>query len=154
MHWLMRALRPRTERGAAAVEFALVMPILLILVFGLIQYGLYFWAVQGGADAARTGARLSAVGNPTACAAFRTEVGDQVARFAEETPVITRAYSDEAGNPAGPVKIGDRVEITVAFKSIDMNFPFVPFINDGWVTETAEARVDYVPSQPEECAAP
>ena len=35
------ALR-RGSRGAAAVEFALVVPILFLLVFGIIDYGLYF----------------------------------------------------------------------------------------------------------------
>jgi Flp pilus assembly protein TadG len=152
MHWVARALRQRDERGASAVEFALVMPFLLVLVFGLIQYGLYFWAMQGGADAARHAARLSAVGNPSACTAFRAEVGDQVTRFADETPEITRTYSNAEGNTATAVEVGDRVEVTLTFNSIDLNFPFVPFMDDGQVSETVEARVDYVPSQPEACA--
>ena len=37
----MRVYR-RRESGAAAVEFALVMPILFLAVFGIIQYGLWF----------------------------------------------------------------------------------------------------------------
>ena len=153
MHWLMRALRSRrNERGASAVEFALVMPILLVLVFGLIQYGLYFWALQGGADAARTGARLSAVGKPSTCTAFRTEVGNQVSNFSQGTPTITRSYSNAEGNTAAAVEIGDRVQVTVTFNSIDLNLPFVPFINDGRVSETVEARVDYTPSPPEACS--
>jgi Flp pilus assembly protein TadG len=145
MHRLTLALRRRPETGASAVEFALVMPILLVLVFGLIQYGLYFWAVQGGADAARHAARLSAVGKPPACADFRSDVGDQVSRFSQGTPTITRTYTNAESNIAADAEIGDRVEVTVTFNSIDLNLPFVPFINDGQVSETVEARVDYAP---------
>ena len=43
------------------------------------------------------------------------------------------------------------VEVRVRFKSFDMHFPFIPFIDDGMVTAEAESRVDYVPSQPETC---
>jgi TadE-like protein len=47
----------RKDRGASAVEFALVSPLLFTLLFGIIDYGLYFadaLAVQQGvADAAR-----------------------------------------------------------------------------------------------------
>ena len=45
-------VRSRSEDGASAVEFALVMVPLLTLVFGILQYGLYFWSMQGGADTA------------------------------------------------------------------------------------------------------
>ncbi len=37
------------DQGAAAVEFALVVPILVILLFGIIDYGLYFTNALGGA---------------------------------------------------------------------------------------------------------
>ena len=47
----------RREEGAAAVEFALIVGLLAILVFGLLEYGLAFWQVQNLRAAAREGAR-------------------------------------------------------------------------------------------------
>ena len=52
----------RREEGAAAVEFALIVGVLAILVFGLLEYGLAFWQVQNLRAAAREGAREAAVG--------------------------------------------------------------------------------------------
>jgi Flp pilus assembly protein TadG len=53
------ARRPSTDRGAAAVEFALVVPILLLMLFGMIDYGLFFnnaiSVKQGVREAARQG---------------------------------------------------------------------------------------------------
>jgi Flp pilus assembly pilin Flp len=37
-----RAGRSPREEGAAAVEFALVLPVLILILFGIIDYGLYF----------------------------------------------------------------------------------------------------------------
>jgi Flp pilus assembly protein TadG len=37
-----RADDPRRDAGAAAVEFALVLPVLVLILFGIIDYGLYF----------------------------------------------------------------------------------------------------------------
>ncbi len=51
----------RKEEGAAAVEFALIVGLLAMLVFGLIEYGLAFWQVQNLRAAAREGARVAAV---------------------------------------------------------------------------------------------
>src|SRR5687768_5644922 len=61
----------RTESGAVALEFALVVPIFLLLVLGTIQFGIYFWAAQGGSTAAREAARRAAVGDFPTCSAFR-----------------------------------------------------------------------------------
>ena len=87
------AIRPRrrTENGAAALEFALVMPLLLLLVFALIQYGVYFWAYQGGSDAARMAARSAAVGAyPKSCDDFRKQVTDAIGKMATNTPTIRK----------------------------------------------------------------
>ena len=51
----------RREDGAAAVEFALIVGLLAILVFGLLEYGLAFWQVQNLRAATREGARVAAV---------------------------------------------------------------------------------------------
>lgn len=53
--------RARAERGAAAVEFALIMPILLVLVFGIISYGYMLSFRQSISQAAAEGARAAAV---------------------------------------------------------------------------------------------
>ena len=51
----------RGERGAAAVEFALVVPFLLLLVFGIISYGFMLSFRQAVSQGAAEGARAAAV---------------------------------------------------------------------------------------------
>lgn len=51
--------REHGEQGASAVEFALILPLLLLLVFGIIQFGLVFFGYQGLQASAREGARFA-----------------------------------------------------------------------------------------------
>jgi Flp pilus assembly protein TadG len=51
------------EAGAAAVEFALVLPIILLILFGTIEFGRAWNVRQTLTDAAREGARVAAVNN-------------------------------------------------------------------------------------------
>lgn len=60
------ARRWRRQRGAAAVEFALILPILLMLVFGIIDFGLYINAAAVVGNAAREGARSASLGATSA----------------------------------------------------------------------------------------
>jgi Flp pilus assembly protein TadG len=54
--------RPRHhERGASAVEFALLVPLLVMLVFGVINFGIVLAQKQSLSSAARAGARLGSV---------------------------------------------------------------------------------------------
>ncbi|HEX2894819.1 MAG TPA: TadE/TadG family type IV pilus assembly protein [Marmoricola sp.] len=146
----MRRPRGRGDSGATAVEFALVMVPLVALLFGIIQYGLYFWAFQGGNDIARSAARLAAVGDPADCAQFKSDVKSQISGLIGDpsTASITRTLEDSDG-VAGRTT-GDNWKVTVEFHSIDLHFPFVPFINGGVVSATGYARADYFvdPSNP------
>lgn len=54
------------ERGAAAVEFALVLPILLVLVLGIVEFGRIFNVQVSVTNAAREGARVMAIENDPA----------------------------------------------------------------------------------------
>ena len=52
----------RDEDGAAAVEFALLLPLLVLLLFGFIQFGIAFNTRIQATNAAREGARMAVVG--------------------------------------------------------------------------------------------
>jgi Flp pilus assembly protein TadG len=47
--------------GAAAVEFAIVLPLLALLLLGLVDYGVGFWEAMMVGNAARAGAYYAAV---------------------------------------------------------------------------------------------
>jgi Flp pilus assembly protein TadG len=51
----------KREDGAAAVEFALVLPILIVLVFGIIEFGLALYNKEVITNASREGARAGIV---------------------------------------------------------------------------------------------
>lgn len=63
----MRRLRslPRENRGQALLEFALVLPILLLLVLGIVEFGRAWNLAQLMSDTAREGARRSVVADPS-----------------------------------------------------------------------------------------
>lgn len=61
-------LRRTAERGAAAVEFALVLPVLLVLVLGIAEFGRVFNVQTMLSQAAREGARSMALSNSTTSA--------------------------------------------------------------------------------------
>ncbi|MBT2500744.1 pilus assembly protein [Agromyces sp. ISL-38] len=56
------------DRGAAAVEFALVLPLLLVLVLGILEFGRVFNIQIALSNAAREGARYMAVHDDPAAA--------------------------------------------------------------------------------------
>ncbi|SDT20590.1 TadE-like protein [Nocardioides scoriae] len=142
-------VRSRSDDGASAVEFALVMVPLLTLFFGILQYGLYFWTMQGGVDAARRAARTAAVGTTAGCTDFRRQVAGSLGAISSDATKVkvARTYTTQAGSTT--VAPGDKVEVTVQLAAYDLNLPFVPFLRGGLISSTASARVDYLPAAPE-----
>jgi Flp pilus assembly protein TadG len=75
----------RGQRGAAAVEFALVLPVLLLVILGAIDWGYYFYlqqiVVNGAREAARAGSLQPTDGAAAvsdaeaACGAYLTSAG-------------------------------------------------------------------------------
>lgn len=70
--WFRKRRNCRSDRGAAMVEFALVLPIFLALVFGVISYGYMLSFRQAVSQAAAEGARAAAVTPPGVTDAVRT----------------------------------------------------------------------------------
>lgn len=59
----VRRVAARDERGAAVVEFALVLPLLILFTFGIIEFGRAYSAKIELTAAVREGARAAALGN-------------------------------------------------------------------------------------------
>lgn len=61
----------RSERGAAMVEFALILPLILLLLFGVIEFGRAYNVKVQLTGAAREGARVVALGGNEAASDAR-----------------------------------------------------------------------------------
>lgn len=142
-----RASRSAYERGAAVVEFALVVPILLVLALGIIQYGWYFFAMQAGTSATSDAVRRLSVGDcqnsSELNALLVSKLGSARATGTSVTATVTHtsAATGHAVVPS-PGAVGGGVELRVQFRTADFNFPFVPVPDDGTVTRTVFARVE------------
>jgi hypothetical protein len=54
----------RNHRGASAVEFALILPLLIVLLFGIVEFGLLMYNKAVITNASREGARAGIVFSP------------------------------------------------------------------------------------------
>lgn len=111
------------HRGAAAVEFALVVPLLLLLILGGVEFGYRFFLNGSAAGAAREGARSFAINYGTAGAATtaRTVTED---RFYETTNAAGSAVVDVQG-PTSSDPDRCRVTLTYTYDSLTGLFSFL-----------------------------
>lgn len=58
---MLRPGRSKRENGQVLVEYALVLPVLLLVLFGIIEFGIIVFSHDTIANAAREGARYGAV---------------------------------------------------------------------------------------------
>lgn len=68
--------RIKDQRGQALVEFAIVLPIMLLVLFGMVEFGRIFYTQLAVNNAAREGARWAAVHAFTTADALKTKVGE------------------------------------------------------------------------------
>jgi Flp pilus assembly protein TadG len=83
---MIRSIRAvaRACRGNAAIEFALVLPAFLGIVFGTIEYGRLLWMWQGLQEVAQAGARCMAI-RETSCASGGSYSSSSTTTYVENT---------------------------------------------------------------------
>jgi len=131
------------ERGAAAVEFAIVAPLLFMVVFAIIQFGIAFMQIQTIRGAVREGGRAAAVGGSI------DEAQDKVLSAAVGTiPAslkgsITVATTCEKGmdQEGTDVAVSFPVSALNGGAGIQIDIPFVPSMTLG-PTVTAHFRCE------------
>jgi Flp pilus assembly protein TadG len=104
------------DRGAAAVEFALLLPLLLLIVFGLIDFGRAINAQITLTQAAREGARALALGQST----YQSRAQAAAIGLSGMTVTALPDSLGVTGCPTGSAQTGDDavVHVTYSFSFI------------------------------------
>ncbi len=98
--------RERRDRGAAAVEFGLILPIMMLIVFATIDFGRLLNARIELTQAAREGARMAAVGEP------KNLVDDRVRLAAGSLDPVSIGWDGPCPDDAPPTAT---VTVTVSY---------------------------------------
>lgn len=114
----MRKLLVRArERGASAVEFALVMPVLLIMLMGMIDFGLAINAQAVLSNAAREAARAGSF-NATDSAATTTVALNSSSTLLGDDPTVDVTCTTMSGSAinCSSAVAGDVVKVNMKYR--------------------------------------
>jgi Flp pilus assembly protein TadG len=136
-----RLLRKRGEKGANLVEFAILAPFLILLLFGIIEFAWVFATNLDVKHGAREGARITAVNTPdTGNVDLAAEICSRMNIVGSDTATTITWASD--GTPA----VGEGVIVTVSTPLatltgiMDWAFGGVPTLDS-----TVEIRIEQSP---------
>ena len=93
--------RDLDDSGAALVEAALVLPVLLVLVFGIADFALYLWQLNSAQKAVHLGVRAAIVSAPVAIGAGLTPA--ESATYWNGLPMGASCAPDAGGRSVCPV---------------------------------------------------
>ncbi len=104
---MKRPMRMFNERGASAVEFALLLPLLMMILFGIIEFGMALYRQAILTNASREGARLGIVQSvpPITTAAINTRIDTYLTAAGIAPGSVTRAISPIVPVTGTPVTV-------------------------------------------------
>jgi Flp pilus assembly protein TadG len=110
IHQQLRLLRHRLndERGQSVLEFAVVLPLLVVVIFLLVNFGIVMNEKEDATQVASQAARLAAVNS--------SMLGGGVAAFVHSQVATNRLKTSSVGVcfPNGTANVGDPVRVTVS----------------------------------------
>jgi Flp pilus assembly protein TadG len=144
------AVRLGDEKGAALVEFALVLPILVLLLFSMLDFGKAFNYWIDETHLANEGARWAAVNKNPGGGSLQQYIKSQAT-----TPELRNGGTASVPNPAqvcisfpnGTANVGDPVRV-----SVSVNYNWLPFIGNetgvaqASLTGSSTMRLEALPS--------
>ena len=119
MNTLCKAISRRSQRGVAAVEFAIIVGVLLSLMIGVLEFGrvLFYW--NTATEAARLGARVAVV----------CDVGTSLvkSKMRNLMPLLQNSNIQVSYTPSG-CDSSSCTFVTVGFTGLTVHtfMPFVP----------------------------
>lgn len=98
----------RNQNGAAALEFAFVTPLLVLLLLGIVSYGGYFWMAHTVQETANDAARAAVAGlDPTE--------RDQFARSSFDQNIISLGAGAPAASTLTVEESAGRLKVSVSY---------------------------------------
>ena len=116
------------ERGSSALELAIVFPVTLFMVFGIIQFGVWYHAADVARAAAQEGARAASVYHSSAAAGASSAqrvLDDNARGLIRDARVIPQRGLDVA-------------TVTVTGEALEV-IPFIPLAVKATATSPVEA---------------
>jgi Flp pilus assembly protein TadG len=112
----MKRMNMKNQKGAAAVEFAIVLPLLVIMLFGIIEFGLILYDKAVVTNASREGARAGIVYRTTASGDYSpltdTDITNIVNNYCQNKLVTfgssnnaTTTITRNGGSPGGDLTV-------------------------------------------------
>lgn len=143
-----RRRRGAGDEGAALVEFAIIAPLLFLLIFGIMEFGWAFLQNMDVRHGAREGARLAAVNSapanslPTQAENLAREVCLRMDQYNNDEPNISIAVNRDVVAPTTASNIGDEITVTVR-KPLSQLTGFLGFALNGInLSSTVQTRVE------------
>jgi hypothetical protein len=124
------------DTGAVAVEFALLLPLLMMFLFGIIQYGYGLFQLQTFNSTVSDSARSLATGI-TSCPSFNSTLDSLVSGNGLDPADVSdvRVQWVNSDGSTLPQRLG-YAKLTVSYKPFKIGIPFVPFPNEFTETRT------------------
>lgn len=109
----------RDSTGAAGAEFALVLPLLLLLLFGIIDAGRYMWSINKAEKAAQMGVRMAVVTDYVSSSIGQSYVGQCSTPLTDGDPIPVGCFSQiTCSKPGGAATCTTGTANTVAFDRV------------------------------------
>lgn len=128
----------QSEKGSVAVEFAILLPLFIMFVWGAIEFGMAYYTQEVITNAAREGARAGIV-----------QVAPKLS--ASDIQTIVTNYVTNSGIPVGPLGAPVVTNAMGAFQtpltvtaSYTYNFPILTMITAGVVPSSITLRATTV----------
>src|SRR5438034_2758435 len=106
----MMRQQTHSDHGQAFVEFALILPVLLLIVLGIIQFGRLYNNDETITNATRVGARVAAVSRTAS-----DPVGTTVQAVKNAAPNLDASQITVKVSPAPPWPTGSSVTVTATY---------------------------------------
>jgi Flp pilus assembly protein TadG len=112
------------EEGVAAVEFAIILPVLLLILFGILEFGRVWSQYQVFEGAAREGARCAAVASTSDCN-VQTEIKDAAAPYVPDKNASIQILGGGGSRANGCLDADQGKDVQVSWNQpLQIDIPF------------------------------